>query len=563
MLHKIAIFTKKNMKNLLLFVLLFCTTNAFSQAKQINLETEIDNITVYLYNAEITSKKTVNLQIGQTEITFVNLSPYILDNSIRVSADNSQSVDILTFNTVTNYLTKKEYTADIKKLEDSIKILIERIQLHKDEIDALNNEKAILNANKDINGTNTSVDFNQLKQISEYNRIRIFEINKRLSFLNNKTNLDNQTLTKYQQQLNELKQNTTYTRKEIKVLVESQTALKTNITLSYIVTNCGWSPTYDIKAIDTDKPITLEYRALIYNNTQIPWNNVVMKLSTYNLSNSIALPDLRTWYVYPMQDQTYSKNYQYYQKSQIQSNAYLGDELYNQTDAQPPIIEQEFETTITQLSYEFELSKKQTIAANNKPYAIKINEKELQTTYEHYSIPKMNPDVLLIGRITGWENLNIVDGPANVFYAGSYVGKSFISASNSLDTLEISLGKDSKVIVKRSKVNKYQSNQVIGSKRKVTYSYKFDIKNFHKTAINLHIFDQIPISQSDDIEVKTIELSGAELVASTGKVIWKHNLAAGEGKSFEFSFYIKYPKNMTIPLTDAQNQTKIRYFNNY
>jgi len=170
---------------------------------------------------------------------------------------------------------------------------------------------------------------------------------------------------------------------------------------------------------------------------------------------------------------------------------------------------------------------------------------------------------LLIARITGWENLNIVDGPANVFYAGSYVGKSFISASNTIDTLEISLGKDSKVLVKRAKVNKYESNQVIGTKRKITYTYKFEVKNFHKTNINLHIFDQIPISQSDDIEVKTIELSNAELEPTTGKVIWKFNLAANESKSFEFSFYIKYPKNMTIPLTDAQNQTKIKYFNNY
>lgn len=551
------------MKKSILLLLLFCSLNSFSQSKQISLETEIENITVYLYNAEITSKKSVNLETGQTELTFVNLSPYIVDNSIRVSVDNSDRVDILTFNTVTNYLTKKEFTADIKKIEDSIEIMRNRIQLYKDEIDALNNEKSILNSNKVISGTNTSVDFNQLKQISEYNRVRIFEINKRLSFLNTKISQDSEILAKYERQLNELKQSTTYTRKEIKVLVESDATVKSNITLTYIVANCGWSPTYDIKAIDTDKPITLEYRALVYNNTQIPWNNVVMKLSTYNISNSIAMPDLRTWYLYPMKDQQYSKNYQYYQKQQAQSNAYVGDEEYRLTEDEVTISEQEFETTITQLSYEFEIPKKQTIAANNKPYAIKLNEKELQTTYEHYAIPKMNPDVLLIARITGWESLNIVDGPANVFYAGSYVGKSFISASNSLDTLEISLGKDSKVIVKRSKMNKFESNQVIGSKRKVTYTYKFDIKNFHKTSINLHIFDQIPISQSDDIEVKTIELSGAELVPSTGKVIWKHNLAAGEGKSFEFSFYIKYPKSMTIPLTDAQNQTKIRYFNNY
>jgi len=286
---------------------LFCTINALSQTKQISLETDIENITVYLYNAEITSQKIVSLEAGQTEITFVNLSPYILDNSVRVSVDNSERVDILTFNTVTNYLTKKEYSADIKKIEDTIEFIKDKIQLYKDEIDALNNEKAILNANKDLSGTNTSVDFNQLKQISEYNRVRIFEINKRLSFLNTRINNDTQTITKYQRQLEELKQNTTYARKEIKVLVESETPLKTNITLSYIVSNCGWSPTYDIKAIDTDKPITLEYRALVYNNTQIPWNNVAMKLSTYNISNSIVIPDLHTWYLYPMKEQTYSK----------------------------------------------------------------------------------------------------------------------------------------------------------------------------------------------------------------------------------------------------------------
>ena len=513
-------------------------------------------------SAEISRVENITLKKGQTILVFDGLSTELDDKSVRVTIGNS--VDILQISTNINYLVKDKDKPKIIILNDSLKKIDINLQNFTDELNAYEIEKDLLLANMEIGGSDNGVSIEELKETADYYRNRIMEINKKVSeirLLSKKYKADKERI---KNQLNELNSKSSYSRKEVRILVESSSSLTTNLTLKYIVNNAGWSPVYDLKSENTDSPISLVYRAKVFNNTGIDWDNIKLTLSTNDANISNSKPILSTWFL--REAATVQSNMTtgrgYYQQSvqPVQNQSYALDTKAGGIAVSDDVSDFEYEAAVPVLSHEFEILKKYSVPADDKPYLVYIMEEELNADYKHYAVTKLDPGVFLLAQITGWEELNLIDGPANVYYAGSYIGKSFITTRNVSDTLDFSLGRDNKVIVTRHKINKYSSSQFIGNKKKTTFAFRYELKNNHNTAIDIELSDQIPISQSDDIEVKIIETSNGEVNETTGEVVWKIHLEPGELKKIEFTFSVKYPKNINVPMGQKRSQN-IRYFN--
>lgn len=518
-------------------------------------------------SAELSRTKNVRLSAGQNKLIFTGLSPVLDDKSVRIAVANN-NVDILMISTSLNYLTYDDKKPRIKRLQDSVEMINEQLQDYSDLLDAYKVERDLLLTNKSIGGQDNGVPIQELKETADYYRVRILDLNTKVSDINRKVSKLQTERSNIKNQLNVLNSQSSYVRKEVTVLLETDIAVTTNIELKYIVYNAGWSPVYDIKAISTDKPITLIYRAKVFNNTAIDWDNLDITLSTNDANLDNAKPQLTPWYIQASSPIIASGSGRYYSKTsapQVYQQANVAnlnndygydnnDDFYNGDNTTMV-----YDAAVPVLSYEFEIDKKYSIPANDKPYLVDITEEELPATYKHFAVSKLDPGVFLIARIVGWESLNLIDGPANIFYAGSYIGKSFISTGTVKDTLDVSLGRDSKVIVNLKKLNNYSKTQFIGSKKTTTFAYQFEIKNNHQSPVTLEVSDQIPISQSDDVEVKVIELSDGDINNTTGEVTWEMELAPGETKKIKFTFSVKYPKNTTVSLNQNSKQ-QLRYF---
>ncbi|MCF6184131.1 MAG: DUF4139 domain-containing protein [Bacteroidales bacterium] len=553
------------MKHLFLIISLsvFFITPEFGQGiKEQKVKTEINSVTVYLSGAEIHRNKMLNLKTGKTRLIFVNLSPKINDKSVRITT--SKNVDLLGITTKINYLANEINAPRTKRLKDSLNLITDKIQAVADQSDAYNIEKKMLLANISIGGKDKGVSITDLKQASDFYRNRITEINTKLSKLKARNKKMNTEFQKIKNQLAQLNSNSNYSRSEISVLVSSGTTTSCKIELKYLLNDAGWSPSYDIKAIDTDKPVKLEYKAKVYNNSDIDWKNIKIKLSTADPNLSITKPVLNPWYL-KYKVYSYANNIRYkkaegYIQNKIQSSNIPSVIQENQLSEEDDVFSNTYtEAEVPELSAEFNIKKTYDIPSDDKPYIVDINEYELPATYKDYAVTKLDKDVFLLARITGWQDLNLIEGPANVYYAGTYLGQSFIDIRNVKDTLDLSLGRDGKVLVTRTKVKAYSSSKIIGTKRKETMTYELIARNNRKTDINLQISDQIPISQTDEIEVKVLNTSGAVMNETTGKLKWEFKLKPGETKKITLSFEIKYPKNKEIQ-TEQRKQRQIRYF---
>ena len=69
------------------------------------------------------------------------------------------------------------------------------------------------------------------------------------------------------------------------------------MTFSYVVTNAGWYPSYDIRVDDITKPVTLFYKANIFQNTGVTWNNVSLSFSNATPWVAGNVPVLNPWFI--------------------------------------------------------------------------------------------------------------------------------------------------------------------------------------------------------------------------------------------------------------------------
>ena len=65
---------------------------------------------------------------------------------------------------------------------------------------------------------------------------------------------------------------------------------------SYIVSNAGWSPVYDLRSEGIAKDVALNYKANVYQNTGQNWDNVNMSISTGNPAINNDRPILNPLY---------------------------------------------------------------------------------------------------------------------------------------------------------------------------------------------------------------------------------------------------------------------------
>jgi len=199
-----------------------------------------------------------------------------------------------------------------------------------------------------------------------------------------------------------------------------------------------------------------------------------------------------------------------------------------------------------QLNTEFEITIPYSILSDGQFHAVDVQNHSLNATYSYSAAPKLDGDAFLLAHIAGWQELNLLPGNANVYFEGSYVGESYFNPQSTDDTLHFSLGRDKRIVIKREKLKEYSSNQVLGSNRTRTISFEISVKNTRKEAIQIEVEDQLPVSQDKEIEVKAIELSGADLNIETGKLVWKLSLAPGESVKKRLTFSVKHPKDKIV-----------------
>jgi len=537
----------KRLLTTLFFLCSFVSFRLTAAENEQRVPSNISNVTVFLNQAQVTRVAKVNLQPGLTNLVFDKVSPFINLNSIQVKTESN--VVLLSVSQRNNYIEKEEKPSFIKEIEDTIQSLNNQFQLIQIKREALQMERDVMNANKKIGGDNSGVKVEDLEDALLLFRKRTVETGEellKLSYAEQKLNLIKQ---KFQLQLDDYNGNENSTA-EIVVTVKTLAAVaNAKIEWSYLVGNASWKPFYDVRVKDTKSELQLVSKAYITQATGESWKNVILKLSTTNPNESGSKPELNTLFLnyhlpIVINDDTDGKKV----KSVMSVSPRNINSLANPSEefgAQVKLSDGIASAQQTAVNIEFTVTSAYTILSDNTPHQVDLTVNNLTVAYAYATVPKMDKDAFVTAKVAGNDLQNQVSGEANIYFDGTFVGKTFINGTTS-DSMLISLGRDKRIQVQRTLLKDFSSKSFSGSTKKEMSTWEISIRNTRKEPVVIVVEDQIPVSADKEIEVKMINNGGASFDETTGKLTWKLLLDAEQSQSVRFSFEVKYPKDKII-----------------
>jgi hypothetical protein len=205
-------------------------------------------------------------------------------------------------------------------------------------------------------------------------------------------------------------------------------------------------------------------------------------------------------------------------------------------------------TTYQPTTMQYEIDEIATISNDGKMNTLSINETAVAAFYEYYTAPKLEEAAYLTAKITNWQELNLLPGETNLFFEGTYLGKSYLDPVSSADTLLLSLGVDKGIVVKRTLMKEFSTKKLLGGNRTDSRQFEITVRNNKTVPVNIIVEDQLPVSTQKEIEVNDEKYEGAKLNEDSKVVTWSYTIDPKQQKKMELKYSVKYPKDKMLKL---------------
>jgi uncharacterized protein (TIGR02231 family) len=536
---------------LLFFALLVSASRIYAVPTPIMAK--LQKTTVYLQGAHLYYNENVTLSAGISEFTFENISPGIMVNTIQAGTSIGFVMDIkhkLTYKESPPQ-TVKRYDKEIKQVLDSIEDMGYLIRENENAASVAAKEKDLLLNNPLMNGKSPKDSLELLKESIAFLKEKLSSILKeelKLEKAHAKLIKKQSDLSSRYQSLILLQNGAQANQQQAKpvnqviITVFSEGAGTARINFNYLVQNAHWVPQYELAARSSDNKMDLHYFGNVTQNSGIDWKDVPMTLSTFDPTGSNIKPELSPWFLsYLQYRDVIQSNASYPLKEQ---SLFLGKKA---EDDSKENIGNYVAVNDNLLRTEYEIKLKYDIVSGPDNHKVLISKREIPMSLQFAAVPKLSNDAFLMASVTGWEDMNIIPGTARLYFDGAYVGETYLDANTTSDTLKLNLGRDRQITMTRKKVKEKISTRLIGNDKVETRTIEIVVRNTNSQDIDLLLEDQIPVAAAtEDIKIKLLGSTDAELEESSGKLTWKFKLKSKEYQKVVFSYEIKYPGDKVV-----------------
>jgi uncharacterized protein (TIGR02231 family) len=540
------------MRTFILIATLFTTLHtALAAEGERAITSKLVEAKVFLSGAQVARMASATVPAGTSVFVFTGLAQGMDPQSIQVTGKGGYT--ILSVNHRMNYLTESPKKKEIEDIQARIKKLEKDWAYEKAMQDVWVNEEQLLNKNSSIGGQQNGLTAAQLTAVNDYVRERLRTTKTNWLAQQEKLTTIGQEADKLRQQLQQFQAQAPRPTSEVVVEIASDIEVTASFTLTYFVGSAGWIPAYDLRAKSVGQPIELLMKAQVTNNTGEDWSKVNLSLSSGNPTLGGVMPGLNPWTLHQprqveLREVAISSRTR--KAEAAPSVAYGGADMdkdmkYEERSANTTVANTVAYRTTT---VEFVIETPFTVPSDGVPHMVGVKSHSIPATFKHYATPKLDKDAFLYARTTGWEDLNLLPGQANVFFEGTFVGESYLQLDIPRDTLDISLGRDKGVVVERAKRKTTDQKAVVGGKRTVTIGWDLTVRNTKGTAIDLEVRDQYPLSPQSEIEVKLEDKGGAVVDEQKGFLTWNFRLEPKATKKLGFAYVVKHPKEMPVVL---------------
>jgi uncharacterized protein (TIGR02231 family) len=564
------------MKKILLLpgIIFSCAlSNAQTAADTARTDATISNATVYFgYGAELTHQSKVKVDAATKIIVISQLSTSVDINSLQISVPEDVALMSQRYSVYYPTVPPVPKSKEVERLEDSL-VLVQR------EIGRINNlitieQEVLIKTGLLIETTistsgNKTVTSDEVLKLLEYYNGKIEKSKTNIYNHNQNIALQNKRIEELRKRITTITTVAPVKQKpygQVILQVMCKRSGEIPVDLSYYTTNAGWTAIYDIRVNSKTNKVKMVYKASLTQTTGIDWKKTKLTLSTGTPNFGISAPILTPWYLQlyvpgiytdlqrrAAQGNATRNMIQSYRDDRVLSEVVVEDAAgyYKQKKAEdktidPSTLQQYTTLNEGQLNTNFEIDLPYDIESDGQLHSVTIKDQEIACVLKNYAVPRIDKDAYLLAEVADWQNLDLLPGDANIIMDDTYVGKSVIDPNTTSDTLNLSLGRDKRIAIKRSLIKELSSLKTSGKESKQVFTYEILMKNNKLTDVNLLLKDQFPLSNIKEVIVTLEDGSEAMVNTETGVLTWKIDLKPGESKKVRFSYSVKYPKDKKI-----------------
>lgn len=541
-----------------LLALAFATIPGLAAAAA--LPSSIGAVTVYQDRAVVTRAANSELAAGEHELVLENLPASLQENSLQVSAKSTGQATLLDVK-VSDVYQAATANERVRQIEAQIDKLVSRQAALDDEAAVLDNQRELI-LMMQRGATEPAKDGARLT-LDELKAIQTLSAESLATTLaglrrvaEQKTELERET-TALQTQLGLVRGESGRRTKTVTLRVNMARAGKLDLALSYAVAGARWTPAYDARLRPADRNVDLGYFGVIRQNTGEDWKNVKLTLSTARPSLGGGAPTLRPWIIdvaappppprpvaapapAAVQAEMHAKRAP--RASAMEDSAVLPEpeaEVIEVSTAQ-------VQNAATSAS--FQIKNPATLLSDNTTQRVAIATAKLPAALQYQSTPGLRETVYLTAQASNNTDFPFLAGPLNTFLDDAFVASGAMKAVMPGEKLELALGADDGISIKRQLVNRYtESTGFSGSGKRVTYEYKITVKNNKATKEQVSFTDRLPISRNEKIVVKLLSPSERDIKREEdGKLVWEWELEPGKSRETVLKFSVDYPGDIAV-----------------
>ena len=296
------------------------------------------------------------------------------------------------------------------------------------------------------------------------------------------------------------------------------------LSVTYLVANASWQPSYTVRGDPESASLVLEFDAIVQQATGEDWNDVSLLLSTAQPTRSANPRQIDPIYVaiyepMPVSESAYSDG----AVSAPAAPAMMADaRMRSRSDAGGSGGEAAKRSRLSALgadaqvggtgpAVEYQLPRTFSAASDaNAERKTRVANITAAPKYTLVTRPLVDADVYLRARFLNESGFLLLLGNARMYLGADSIGQTVLTETPVGGEVELWFGKEPRVTVKRELVAKKDSESGVFSKSKsIDRDYRIVLANTIARAVDVEVWDRAPVSQSDEAKVAITDVTPA------------------------------------------------------
>jgi len=557
--------------SLLLAVLVLPVPDVEAQEEPTAVTSSITEVTVFSDRAQVTREAVVPVKRAATTYVFRRLPGWVDDGSVRVALAPADAGLIVDVQVGRDYLARPD-DEEYRKAQAGVQQIADEIAALDDELAVLNAQAAQIEGIKVFSMDKIAKDapLRDIKvetygQVVQFISASLRETARARRELAVKRRELEPELYARQRKLSEMQALTQLEETTIQVTVEGESTHNARLVLTYMLPGATWEPAHELRAQGKapDKAEVTSY-AVVTQTTGEDWNGAALKFSTQSSTESNRIPELtaltlgdsgaaariiqgradsfsRAQMAFEGQNRLWKQmNAPMAQAVQMEVYDNNLDQLV-QVQGKAAAMFQQLRTRGTTAF--FSGDSKPTIRGDGHPVRVRIGRATLAGQQAITAVPEQSLNAVRTLQMTNDGSQPLLPGNVALYQDGAFLGMTDLPFVAEGETFAVFLGVADQVKLSRVLDRKHSS---IDRKKRTTMKVAFvvTVENLAADPVTLDLADRVPVSESKEIEVDDISVTGEKDPDSKGLLKWRLTLKSKEKKTFRIAYRVEYPPEL-------------------